>query len=184
MADEPKKKRRKRPVEPKEKKVLPESAERRHVSVSFAEAELLEYLLSLYEPEHRLRKHFEQVMSDFSNNLLRIHEIEAREKANAWWEEPQEWIDGQLRAAREARRIKMEKHIACLAAREMRRKLKQQAKEKARQERKERLEQARLAAVVPSAPEVAADPSQAPPALVEPPRPEGPEASAGEAPAT
>jgi hypothetical protein len=142
---EPKK--RKKLKKPKERKVLPEAAERRALYVSYDEVVLIEYLLTLYDQGNKLLGPLDQLISEFQDGVRRLHEIEAREKANAYWEEPQEWIDKQIRQAQKVRRAQMEKRIAHLKAKEMRRILRRQEKEKAREEARKRKAQALQAAV-------------------------------------
>ncbi len=111
----------------------------------------VEYIRGLVEKANKidpLIKRLDQVLDDFNSNVKRLEEITAREKANAFWQEPQHRINEIMKEERKARQAKIDKQISCLQAKEMRRKLRKKEKaERVRQIREyNEARQARIAA--------------------------------------
>src|SRR5271166_5578391 len=117
--------------------------ERRPLYVTEDEADLLGYLLGCWEAGHRLIPHCDLVVEQFTDSLLRMKEIEARERATAYWEEPQNLQDKRLRSIAERRRAKVDEARAKLEAKEIRRNLRKAAKAKATELRREQVEEYR-----------------------------------------
>ena len=76
--------------------------ERLPVYLSFTDTELLEAFFKVYDPTHPLLAKLEQIKQTFFDDIARRHEIEAREKSNAWWDQPENWVNAALRNERMA----------------------------------------------------------------------------------
>ena len=81
---------------------LPPEALRKPVYLSFDDACLLEDLLKAKDPEHKLIKKLRENQAQHMDEIARMHEIEAREKSNAWWERPEDWVNREIEAQRKA----------------------------------------------------------------------------------
>lgn len=116
---------------------------RRRLEIDEDEADLLLYLLEAYEREHRLCGHLRQLLIDFADSALHIHEIEAQQRATAHWEEPQNTQDRRLRSLRQKAAGKAAAARAKLEAKEIRRQLRKAAKAKSAELRRQKIEEYR-----------------------------------------
>lgn len=89
---------------------LPPEALRKPVYLSFDDACLLEDLLKKHDPAHKLIKKLLENQAQHTDEIARMHEIEAREKSNAWWERPEDWVNKELETQRKAYAARAKKH--------------------------------------------------------------------------
>ena len=86
----------------KDKSQVRDPLDRLPIYLAYEDAELFHDFLTVYDPSHRLRLKLEQVKQAFFDDIARRHEIEAREKSNAWWDAPENWVNAALRNERMA----------------------------------------------------------------------------------
>ena len=115
---------------------LPPEALRKPVYLSFDDACLLEDLLKAKDPEHKLVKKLQENQAQHMDEIARMHEIEAREKSNAWWERPENWVENEIAMQRKAYMARAKKHA--------------QGVENIRRANKRRKKEAEVAALPPS----------------------------------
>ena len=89
---------------------LPPEALRKPVYLSFDDACLLEDLLKKHDPAHKLIKKLRENQAQHTDEIARMHEIEAREKSNAWWERPEDWVNKEIAAQRKAYAARVKKY--------------------------------------------------------------------------
>ena len=108
-----------------------ERGERRQVWLSAVEIDELLLLLVSFDKGHLLIKYLSFIRRQFNDDCLKLRELEARVKANAFWEEDKGTIALEVKKVKDkqkSRHRKATEQIACLTPEQMKEVVKEMEK--------------------------------------------------------
>lgn len=99
----------------------------RQLWLSADDVDLIVYLLDKYHSKHPLLRYLKGIGQQFYDDSLRMKELEARVRANAFWEEEHGTLPLERRLRKDAkkRHRKAESNVVCVTAKQMRKILKE-----------------------------------------------------------